>query len=407
MKLAKHLGAVLLLAASGVGWALAQAPEERGVSAPRPDLRTPPGPGKMRVAAAQTRNRSIDWKIADPAEVLRQVDRTLDELEQIVRRAGAVECDALALPEDTLGLLKWEAGNPEKLKEVLPQAVSRMIRRLGRAAAQHRMYLVVCSDTLEPSGVTHNTAYLLGRDGSEIGRYHKVNLPLTEQANERGTRFPVFNTADLGGVGMLICYDMVFPETTRCLALGGADMVFVPTMGGAAVGDGDISTAAFRTRAVDNYIYLAVAMRGHGSMIISPRGEILATAEGADGLAIADIDPFGGREGGDAFNTQQDVRGRLFRERVPEAYSILTEPNPPILAKTRSNVTREEAIRIFRTGLTRGEEQFGEAEALARSGKTAEAIRLFEKLCEECRTSWIEREARKRLRALRAPEERK
>ena len=64
---------------------------------------------------------------------------------------------------------------------------------------------------------------------------------------------------------MLICYDMVFPEATRCLALAGADVVFHPTLGGAAFGDDDISLAAFRTRAVDNFLYLVVAMRGRAA----------------------------------------------------------------------------------------------------------------------------------------------
>src|SRR5262249_39405775 len=146
-----------------------------------------------------------------------------------------------------------------------------------------------------------------------------------------------------------------------------------------------------------------VAMRGRGSMIISPKGKILATASEPDGLAIASIDPFGGREGGDAYNTQRDMRGRLFRERAPEAYGILTDPEPPVLAKVPSNVTRDEAIRIMATVLTTGEERFQKAAALARSGKTDEAIRLFEQLCAECPTSWIDRAARERLQQLRTP----
>ena len=104
-------------------------------------------------------------------------------------------------------------------------------------------------------------------------------------------------------------------------------------------------------------------------MIISPQGKVVATAKGPDGLAIADIDPSGGREGGDAFNTQADMRGRLFRERVPEAYGILTDPDPPVLAKVPSNVTRDEAIRIMATVLTTGEERFNQAEALARRAR--------------------------------------
>jgi len=357
----------------------------------------------MRIAAAQPKNRTIDFRLK-PVDVLAQVDKSLDELERIVNTAGGAGCDALALPEDTLGLLKWELANRAALKEVLPQAVNRMLDRLGRAAAMHRMYLVACSDTVEPDGTTHNTAFLLGRDGKEIGHYHKVNLPLGEQGHARGNRFPVFNTPDLGGVGLLICYDMVFPEAPRCLVLGGADIIFHPTLGGAAIGDDDINLAAFRTRAVENFVYLVVAMRANGSMIISPQGKVVARATEADGIAVADIDPSGGREGGDAFNTQRDMRGRLFRERAPEAYGILTDPNPPVLAKVPSNVTRDDAIRITATVLTSGEERFNEAGTLARAGKKAEAIRLYEQLCAECPTSWIERAAQDRLVALRQPQ---
>jgi predicted amidohydrolase len=382
--------------------------DELAVGTQRPDgdpTRPAARRGKvpMRVAAAQPRNRTIEFRLK-PAEVLVQVDQSLAELERLVNRAGAAGCDALALPEDTLGLLKWEAANPKSLEAVLPEAVQRMLARLGRATSGHGMYLVVCNDALEKDGRVYNTAFLLGRDGEEIGRYRKVNLPLGEQGRTRGRTFPVFPTPDLGAVGMLICYDMVFPEAARCLALGGADIVFHPTLGGAAIGDDDISLAAFRTRAAENFVYLVVAMRGHGSMIISPRGKVLATADEPDGLAIAEIDPRGGREGGDAFNTQADMRGRLFRERVPEAYGILTEHEPPVLAKVPSNVTADEAIRITATVLTTGEARFNEAEALARAGKTEEAIRLFERLCEECRTSWVDRAARERLKALRATE---
>src|SRR5262249_21500912 len=281
-----------------------------------------------------------------PGEVVERVDEALGEMEKIVHKAGAAGCDALAMPEDTLGLLKWEVANPKGLKEVLPEAVKRMLARLGKAAARHRMYLVVCSDTVEEDGTSHNTAFLLGRDGKEVGRYHKVNLPLPEQGRTRGDRFPVFNTRDLGGVGLLICYDMVFPEAARCLALGGADVIFHPTLGGAAIGDEDVSLAAFRTRAVENFVYLVVAQRGSGSMIVSPQGKVLVEGKGPDEIAIADIDPFGGREGGDSMNYQHDMRARLFRERSPEAFGILSDPNPPALAKAPATITVEQASRI-------------------------------------------------------------
>jgi len=355
----------------------------------------------VRIGATQPKSRLIDWHVREPGEVLKKVDGTLAELENLVNRAGAAGCDVVAFPEDTLGLGTWLAANENLADRVLPRAVEQMLRRLGSAAAKHKMYLVCCNDFVEADGAICNTAFFLGRGGREIGRYRKTIPVIHERFKKPGTGYPVFNTPDLGGVGMLICYDMVFPETARCLALGGADIIFHPTLGGAAIGDDDINLAAFRTRAVENFVYLVVSERGSGSMIISPQGKVLARAGEKDGLAIADIDPFGGREGGDSMNHQHDMRARLFRERAPSAFSILTDTNPPVLQKVPAEITAEEAVRIASRTLTRGEEEFKAAATLAGKGRTEEAIKEFERLRREYPKTWIDRVAEERLEKLR------
>jgi predicted amidohydrolase len=360
----------------------------------------------IKVAAAQPRSRLIGYQLRKPADVLVRVDGALDELAKLIDKAGAAHCDVIAFPEDTLGLGTWEAGNKPILKDVLPTAVQHMLERLGQAAAAHQMYLVCCNDTIEKDGSVQNTAFFLGRDGKEIGRYHKVNMPIHELDKKRGDHFPVFQTPDLGGVGMLICYDMVFPEAPRCLALGGADIIFHPTLGGAAVGDDDLSRAAFRTRAAENFVYLVVAQRGNGSMIISPQGKILAEGHGPDELAIAEIDPHGGREGGDAMNRQADMRARLFRERSPAAFGILTDPKPPVLTKVPETMTVEEATSISAKALTEGETRFKEADALVRAGKRKEAIAAFQQLRRDFRQTWIDYVAQERLAKLGVHESR-
>ncbi len=395
----------LAIAAGSFIVAASRGDEPQRAPSERPDASRSAAPvaKTVRIATAQPKRRSIDWHIADPAEVLKRVDQSLAELEQIVHKAGAAGCAALALPEDTLGLLNWEAAHLDRLKDVLPSAVERMLDRLGRAAAAHRMILVVCNDAIDTDGLLYNTAFLLGRDGKEIGRYHKVNLPIQEQNRARGDRFPVFDAPGLGSVGMLICYDMVFPEAARCLALGGAEIVFVSTLGGAAMTDDDeLDRAAFRTRAVENYVYLVVAKRGGGSMIISPQGKVLAEAKGGDSLAIAEIDPQGGREGGDSANHQRDMRARLFRERWPAAFGVLVDPRPPVLATVPEVTTPAQAIRVFSGILTVGEEQFRAASSVAAAGKTLEAIRAFEQLKREYPDSWVDRLASERLARLRA-----
>ncbi|HVE39072.1 MAG TPA: nitrilase-related carbon-nitrogen hydrolase [Planctomycetota bacterium] len=374
-----------------------------GCAAPEAPIPMSAAPGKtVRVGTLQPKSRLVDWRLKNPADVLAKIETSLADLEGLVHKAGEAGCDVVALPEDTLGTGSWEEAHADLLGEVLPRAVRSMLDRLGRAAAQHHMYLVCCSDTFE-SGVYHNTAFFLGRDGREIGRYHKVNMPIHELSKKRGEGFPVFPTPDLGTVGMLICYDMVFPEAPRCLALAGADIIFHPTLGGAAIGDNDITLAAFRTRAVDNFVYVVVSFRGGGSMIISPQGKVIAEAKGLDSLAIADIDIGSGRSGGDSMNHQEDMRSRLFRERSPAAFSILTDPNPPVLRKIPEVTTVEDAVRISRKAHTDGESEFGAADRLKRDGKKDEAIRAYERLIAEYPRTWIDRVSRERIAELRKP----
>ena len=105
-----------------------------------------PPASTVRVAAAQASGRVIDFRLK-PDEALAAVGKNLAELEHIVNRAGEAKCDALVLPEDTPGLLNWMGANEPLAKEVLPQAVNRMLERLGSAAARHKMYLVAATSS--------------------------------------------------------------------------------------------------------------------------------------------------------------------------------------------------------------------------------------------------------------------
>jgi hypothetical protein len=220
-----------------------------------------------------------------------------------------------------------------------------------------------------------------------------------------GDAFPVFEVPAIGPVGMCICYDMVFPESTRALALNGADIVVHSTLGGASFGEGDASLAAFRTRAADNLVYLVTAFRGSGSMVIAPKGQVLAVAEGSgDCIVAADIDPAGGREAGDALGgSVRDYRARLFRERNPAAYGVLVDPTPPALARLRDPdlPTAEAASRRMAEGLTTGAEAFDAAVALQEAGRLEEARAEFTALSERFGTIWIGHAARERLTQLR------
>jgi len=357
----------------------------------------------IRVAAIQVRRRTISYKVGTADEALKQVRANLDELTALAKRAAQEGCHIIAFPEDTLGVLEWEAAHWDAAPRLLRPAEQEMLARFGEVAATHGMSLICCNDCVE-DGRVYNTAILLGRDGQEVGRYRKVHLPLAEQSRARGMHFPVFAAPGIGAIGMCICYDMMFPETTRALALAGADIVFHLTMGGASMAGEDASLAAFRTRAAENFIYVVVAFRVGGSMVISPKGEILADGgQEPDAIVAADIDPAGGREAGDALGgITSDFRARLFRERVPSAYGILMSERPPILEKLKGVPvpSPEEAAALFAEGLTTGADAFYEAERWLAEGRVGEARRRFEELAEHFGTLWIGRVSRERLKRI-------
>lgn len=80
----------------------------------------------------------------------------------------------------------------------------------------------------------YNSVAMLDADGSIMGVYRKTHIPDDHYYQEKfyftpgNTGFPVWNTR-YGRVGIGICWDQWFPETARCLALGGAEMLLYPT----------------------------------------------------------------------------------------------------------------------------------------------------------------------------------
>src|SRR5205085_732411 len=129
--------------------------------------------GTIRVGAVQAKNRAINFHVsADDA--FAGAEKNLTELEAIIDKAADAKVEALVFPEDTMGLLNWNAAHEQAAKDLVPKAVRLMLARMGAAATHHNMYVVVCSENFEPDGGFYNTSFFIGRDGKEIGRYHKV-----------------------------------------------------------------------------------------------------------------------------------------------------------------------------------------------------------------------------------------
>jgi predicted amidohydrolase len=145
--------------------------------------------------------------------------------------------------------------------------------------------------------VAYNSAILIDRNGTMLANYRKTHL-YGQQENRLFQPGDYLVIVELEGVkvGLLICYDVEFPEAVRALALAGAELIAVPT----ALMEPycRVAQLVVPTRAYENQVFIAYANRcGHEadlnycglSCIVGPDGKDLVRAGTIEGLFVAEI----------------------------------------------------------------------------------------------------------------------
>lgn len=252
--------------------------------------------------------------------VLGDVEGNVAKAVAQIAEAAANGADMVVLPElfstgyhlDTVG---------PKMTEYAAMGET-TIETLSAAARENGCYVVAGIAMLHGlAGVPFNSAVLIDRNGAVQGVFDKVHLWALERFYFRsGNEFPVFDT-EFGKVGIIICYDLGFPEAARILALKGAELILCPSAWCAE--DMDVWHTNVPCRALENTCFVAAVNRfgregedlympGH-SMVCGPRGHRLAYAEEeAETILYADIDF-------DEVRTNR-VTSPYLRDRRPDAY---------------------------------------------------------------------------------------
>jgi len=203
------------------------------------------------------------------------------------------------------------------------------------AVARESGMHIVCGIDERDGECRHNSAVLLGPSG-RLATYRKLHLFFDEQSwFEPGVELPVVELP-FGRVGMIICYDLWFPEAVRALALAGAELVAVPTNW----------VASFKRTVYDDrgycqgdYVAMATAAQNGVVMACADRigtergltflgASIIVGADGwpvagpapadSEALLIADVDL-----GSSARARQRTPRNDLLGDRRPAAYNAV------------------------------------------------------------------------------------
>jgi omega-amidase len=232
--------------------------------------------------------------------------------------------DLIVFPE--LATTGYELGL--RFTEMAERVPGHAVNLLAQRAADYSTHIVfglVSKEKVE--SILYNAAVVIGPDGELLGEYRKLHLPGEERLAFRpGYRLLTFE-ATFGEIGVVLGWDLAFPEAARCLALDGAEVLCVCANWGRAPNvESDQPVLEWRTyvqsRALENAFYVVASNRigeeysyrffGE-SMVVGPRGEVYASIdEEIEGYAVATVDL-------DAVRRAREEL-QLIQCRVPAAY---------------------------------------------------------------------------------------
>ena len=250
------------------------------------------------------------------------VAENLALLKTTARDAAAAGARLLVTPEMFLTGYAIGAETVRRLAEPGDGPSAREVARIARSIG-----LAVLYGWPElHDGSVYNAATLVDRDGHRLSTYRKTHLYGDVDTSSFQPGNGDFATVALDDVqvGLLICYDIEFPETVRSLALAGADLVVVPT---ALMLPYDVvARTLVPARAYENQVYVAYVNRtGHEadleycglSCLVAPNGSDLVRAGAGEQVVYADLDL--------ATLRASRVENSHLRDRRPDLYGALVD----------------------------------------------------------------------------------
>ncbi|MGF1430705.1 carbon-nitrogen hydrolase family protein [Kitasatospora sp. LaBMicrA B282] len=264
--------------------------------------------GAVRIAAWQP--------TATPTD---DVPAALARLRETARAAAAGGARVLVTPE--LYLTGYQRA-PRRLRELAEPADGPLAGQVAKIAAECGIALLYGWPEVS-GGAVYNAVQLVDRDGSSLARYRKAHLfgDFDRAAFAPGAEGVVQAELDGLTVGLLVCYDVEFPEAVRAHALAGTELLVVPT---ALAGPWEIVPRTLVVaRAFESQLFIAYAnWTGDetgapycgSSRVVGPDGTVLAEAGRAPALLFADLDPAAVAEARATTGYLRDRRPELYRE---------------------------------------------------------------------------------------------
>ncbi|SFJ40527.1 carbon-nitrogen hydrolase family protein [Amycolatopsis sacchari] len=220
-----------------------------------------------------------------PLALVQAPTRTFDEYAAEVRQLGQDRPHVRLVVHPELHLCE-RMEDAEPLDGPRDRALAQLAGDLGLWLAPGSVY------ERGDDGEIYNTAVVYSPEGRRVASYRKIFPWRPYEKTKPGDRFVVFEMPGYGRIGLSICYDAWFPESTRHLAWMGAELVLnfvqTPTV------DRTQELVLARANAIVNQVFVASlnAAAPHGvgrSLLVDPEGNVRAEAAGAEATVLTDV----------------------------------------------------------------------------------------------------------------------
>ncbi|MED4229544.1 carbon-nitrogen hydrolase family protein [Neobacillus cucumis] len=261
------------------------------------------------------------------AQLRSSMDKTanLQKAKDYIKKAADQGADFVLLPEMYMAFIPASTGIG--YADIAEPLDGPFVSGLAECARENQVYVICGVHESKPGETTrcYNTTVFINRSGELVQAYHKTHLYDAFNYKESDYIIPGVEAQEVietefGTVGMMVCYEIRFPEISRQLALKGADFFFIPAGWVAGAMKEDHWKTLLRARAIENTVYIFAADQVDNifsgqSMIIDPMGVVKANAGEEESLIISEID----------LNRINRVREKLpsVADRRPEFYKTI------------------------------------------------------------------------------------
>jgi omega-amidase len=260
----------------------------------------------------------MDVQIGKPVHNWEKIKDLLSRLVKDVDTGIRRKPDIIILPE------MWNTGYALDQAVELGDRNSEQTKTFFSAFAKQHQIHMICGSvaSVEEDGI-YNRSWVFNRSGDEVASYAKIHLfrLMDEEKFLQPGSKPVLFELDGIRCGLMICYDLRFPELTRTYSLHGAEIVFIPAQWPhPRLTHWRILQQA---RAIENQMYVITCNRvgvsgdtsfcGH-SAVVDPWGEVLREADETEQIVSVTIDR--------SIVAQVRHKIPIFKDRRPECYQL-------------------------------------------------------------------------------------